>query len=643
MGGPAVAGHLEWIDAVLGDRRLPSGRRAELGKQLRTVQARGDDPQLRIAVFGEASSGKSTLLNAFLRRRLLPSSNDVTTRTTTVLRRGEGAEKIVVTLADRDEVTWRSGSFAQWAGPSAPGVSATLEEVLRRVLTTSLADEVLRLEVWQPARLLGEDVVLLDTPGFSVLDRGHRELAEAAVGQADLALVVVPAPAAMSMTLVDFLVGPLHDHLDRCAFVLTKTDLLDAEGLGEVLGLVEERLRGLGVADPVVLPCAPGRVLGALTVGAATRVGAGGAARNASGADAAVERFLEVEARIASLAAERRRSAVAATVLGLLSALLAAVEETAADQRSQLGTVQEELGRLSLPDLPAFLDAWAAGALQRADRGLDRASLLLELDAALTSLEGEVTDAVAGDRIARPNEAATAVSRMVRERLRREAERTVECAAARADRLLTVGAEELAREFGSQYSALAGLAGEQRTVAPAVLSAAALPAPDLSTTDQALAQLGARLVTSDTWRTGGGAAAGALAGSMVLPGVGTLVGGVLGAIIGKRGPDTAREQFLAQARPIVAEARQTVAASVTESVGQVAAELAESIAGLRAQYLTEWSEEIARLNAANARRQAALAEEIADTERIAVEARRRRTHVASLRHNTSRIAASAKE
>lgn len=632
MRRPAIGGHLQWIDSVLGDQRIPAGRRAELGDRLRAVQQRVADPRLRIAVFGEASSGKSTLLNGFVRRRLLPSSNDVTTRTTTVLRQVAGAEGLVATVAGRGDLSWPSGSFTRWTRAAGPAASATLEQALQQVLTTSLAEEVLRLEVAQRARLLGDDIVLLDTPGFSVVDRGHRELAEAAVRQADLALVVVPATAAMSMTLVDFLTGPLHDHLDRCAFVLTKTDLLDAGDLDDVRALVEGRLRELGVAEPVVLPCAPGRALGALTSGA-----------TGEGADPHVARFLDVEARIAALAAEQRQSAVTATVLGLLSGLLAAVEETAGEQRARLAAERAALGRLSLPDLPAFLDTWTAGALRGAARELDRPTLLFQFDAAIASLDSEVAEAVAGDRIAQMNDAAAAVSVLVRERLRRDAQRTVDAAADRADRALKSAADDLARDFGAQYSALAGLAGERRSAAPFTLSAASVPAPDLSGTDAALARIGTQLTLSDNWRTGGGAAAGALAGSMVAPVVGTIVGGILGAIIGKRGHDAAREQFLAQARPVIAEATETVAEAVTDAVGQVAAELGESVVGLRARYLAQWSEEIARLNTSNARRQAAYTQQIGAAERIAVEARRRRADITSLRHDISRTPASAKE
>jgi hypothetical protein len=50
-----------------------------------------------------------------------------------------------------------------------------LVTTLKRVLTTELAEQVRDLEVLSPVRLLGDGTTLLDTPGFSVSNRGHHE------------------------------------------------------------------------------------------------------------------------------------------------------------------------------------------------------------------------------------------------------------------------------------------------------------------------------------------------------------------------------------------------------------------------------------------------------------------------------------
>ncbi|MFF0061371.1 dynamin family protein [Streptomyces sp. NPDC005279] len=622
-----VAGHLRWIEGLLDSLGLPAERSDELRARLLAVQARAADPQLRVAVFGEASSGKSTLLNAFLRRRLLPSSALVTTRTTTVLEYREGAEGLMVRTADDSDLEWPSVPFAGWAGRGRESGPDTLERALQRVLTTALADEVGTLRVLSPVRLLGAGVTVIDTPGFSVTERGHRELAEAAARQADVALVVVPAVAAMSLTLVDFLTGPLRDHHDRCAFLLTKLDLLDEDERPEAVEVVERRLRDLGCADPLLLPCSPGKALGEVTAVGVREPGGSGHLAS----------FLEVEARIARLAADSRRSAVAATVLGLLSELLSAVEETAEARRAALSRGERELAALTLPDFPAFLDAWAARTRDRAGTELNAAVLIRTSAQSRTTLEVKVGNAVAGEKINDLAGAAEEVSRLVRRHLRRDALKAVHTTANRAGEVLTTAAEELARDFANQYSALADLAGEARTAPPVSPVVGPEPAAlDMSGIDGALTAIGTQLTTSDNWRTGGGAMAGALAGSLVAPGIGTVIGGALGALIGRRGPDATREQFLRQARPVIAAAHEEIGALAAACLPRVAESLTESVAALRRQYDDEWREEIARLTAAHDRRRAELAAGIAHAEKTAAAARRRRDEVAALRRETSR-------
>ncbi|MET7933930.1 dynamin family protein [Streptomyces sp. NPDC005322] len=622
----AVAGHLRWVHSLLAGPDLPAERRDVLRSRLWSVQARVADPELRVAVFGETSSGKSTLLNAFLRRRMLPSSARVTTRTTTVLRYRDGAEGLMVRTADDAVLRWPSEPFARWTGHSYGPGAAALEGALERVLTTDLAEQVRGLQILSPVRLLGGGVTVVDTPGFSVTDRGHRELAVAAARQADLALVVMPAVAAMSLTLVDFLTGPLRDHHDRCAFVLTKLDLLEEDDRPEAVEVVGHRLKELGIADAVLLPCAPGKAL-------AEAVEAGGRVPDASGHLAP---FLMVEARIARLAADRRRSAVAATVLGLLSELLSAVEETADRRRAELSSSGRELATLTLPDFTAFLEAWAERGLGRLRTEPHLGDPTRGLPAVRAKLEDKVAAAVAGDKINNLGEAAAEVSRLVRVRLGRYAERALRKAAHRAGELLASAADELARDFAAQYSSLAGLAGETRTAptAPPV-DLTELPAPDLSGIDQALTSIGARMETGGNWRTGGGAAAGAIAGSLIAPGIGTVLGGLLGAFIGVRGSDATRQQFLDQARPLIDAAQAEIGALVAAYASRAHEGVTDGIAALRRQYDDEWREEIARLTAANDRQRDRLAAGITAAEKAAAAARRRRERVAAMRRETT--------
>jgi len=252
------------------------------------VEERLLDPELRIAVVGEASSGKSTLINAFLRRRLLPSSVLITTRTTMTLRHGHGTEGLSLVTADGQVLTWPSAQFARFAGAG----SADLATALRSVLVTDRANHLRRLEVWCPTRVIGDQVTIIDTPGFSVDEAGHRELAAAAIEAADLVIVVIPAVATTSLTTMQFLAETTRRHRDRCTFVITKTDLVEDGELAEVLTLTRSCLVRAGFSDPVVLTCAPEPTL-----------------RESARPGAFLAQFEAMEQRLTTLAAHGRRRA----------------------------------------------------------------------------------------------------------------------------------------------------------------------------------------------------------------------------------------------------------------------------------------------------------------------------------------------
>jgi len=298
---PEITSDLRWIDELLEGDQIPKERRGDLRRAFMKVKTRANDPELRIAVLGETSSGKSTLLNAFLRQRVLPSSALVTTRAAITLRQGESPTLLIKTTQQED-ISYPSAEFDSWCGRSFTAQSQNLEQALRLLLTTDAADLLKSVEMRSPHFFLGADIAIIDTPGFSVSDEGHRERAIAAISQADLALVVVPSVAAMSRTLVDFLTGPLADYHDRCVFVVTKIDLIADAERADVIGVVRERARMAGIADPVVLACAPAMALRELDCAPSPYLA----------------EFKRVEVEIAALAAERRRMAIKATALGLL-------------------------------------------------------------------------------------------------------------------------------------------------------------------------------------------------------------------------------------------------------------------------------------------------------------------------------------
>jgi hypothetical protein len=338
-----------------------------------------------------------------------------------------------------------------------------------------------------------------------------------------------------------------------------------------------------------------------------------------------------VEAEITTLAADRRRGAMEATVLGLLGKVLTAVEQSAVDQGQRLARANEDVSRLSLPDFDNFLITWQKNGHQRLGETIDHAFAAYNSQWSQANLLREVADAVSGDQIRNLNAAASRVSGVVRDHLESDAQSLVDVLTSRAADCLAEYAADLARDFQGQFRVLVGLAQAESPVIARSMPGIVLSGPDLSAVNDALTALGSTLTSTGGLRAGGGAVAGAVIGSIVFPGLGTLIGGFLGGLIGYRRPDAARAAFMAQARPVIDSARADLDEGIESARGSVQAEARAQVDALCRAYERECGSEIARLTKAEARTRADLAARISATQEIAAEARRRRERVARLR------------
>ena len=193
-----------------------------LGDALRAL-----DELFLVVVAGEFNSGKSTLINALLGQKLLPSGVTPTTNEVSILRHLE-------------------------EGP--PGAEPVVKE-----------READGLFVWnvRGSEILRE-VNIVDTPGTNVVLQRQQRLTEDFVPRADLVLFVLSSDRPLSESEVAFL-EYIRQWDKLVVFAMNKQDLLSTEEeLEEVLDFVKDNVSGLlGVNSPEVLPVSARKALDA--------------------------------------------------------------------------------------------------------------------------------------------------------------------------------------------------------------------------------------------------------------------------------------------------------------------------------------------------------------------------------------------
>jgi len=139
---------------------------AELGRKL-------EEERTTVAFCGHFSAGKSTLVNRLCGAALLPSSPIPTSANVVSIRGGEAAEAVIRRVAADGRVE----------------TAAVPPEELEAFCVNG--DEILSVDIRYPSPLLGDRLVLLDTPGIDSTDNAHRLATESALHLADAVFYVM--------------------------------------------------------------------------------------------------------------------------------------------------------------------------------------------------------------------------------------------------------------------------------------------------------------------------------------------------------------------------------------------------------------------------------------------------------------------
>jgi len=230
------------------------GELASLGterdrEQLAALLDRLDAARLRVLVVGEAKRGKSTLVNALLRRDLLPSGVTPLTAVTTTVRYGDD---------ERAEVRFFDGHDEKHP-------LAVLSDLVTERGNPGNRRRIAGVTVYVAAPVLADGVELVDTPGTGSVFEWDTQAAHEALRSMDAALFVLTADPPVSASERDLLEQVARLSV-RTFVVLNKADHLEEPGLAEALEFTQRVLGEAGHPGPVY-PMSARAVLGGADAG----------------------------------------------------------------------------------------------------------------------------------------------------------------------------------------------------------------------------------------------------------------------------------------------------------------------------------------------------------------------------------------
>lgn len=212
------------------------GARSIASKVKLELVAKLDEDRFHLVVVGEFNHGKTTFVNALAGGPFLPTGVTPTTATIHHLRWGTEPHASVVYADGKEEPIPFEAVRTFAVGGSGS------------------SDRVDHLDIFVPAELLRERILLVDTPGVNDLSLQRADITYSYIPRADAVLFLLDAGQILKESERAFLEDKLlKASRDKIVFVVTKWDLLDAGEQKEALAYAKEQLARL-VKTPVLFP-----------------------------------------------------------------------------------------------------------------------------------------------------------------------------------------------------------------------------------------------------------------------------------------------------------------------------------------------------------------------------------------------------
>ncbi len=218
--------------------------RGLLDEGVSKIPERLEKGRLTLAVLGQFKRGKSTLVNALLEARVMPSSVLPLTSVVTSVRYGP-EPKVVIHFKDGREIEAGAGDLPEY-------VTEEKNPKNERGVGWARVD-------W-PSRFLDRPVRVVDTPGVGSVYDHNTETSETFLGQLDAAVFVLGVDPVLTQTEIEWLTK-VKERAERFFFVLNKTDQLQPGEVEQVFDFTRRKLRELWGREGKIFPLSAKKAL----------------------------------------------------------------------------------------------------------------------------------------------------------------------------------------------------------------------------------------------------------------------------------------------------------------------------------------------------------------------------------------------
>ena len=254
---------IETIGSIIDELSIDEKKIAEFREQYLKISLRSRDPNFYLSTIGDFSSGKSTLINTIIKRKLLKVAHAATTAVPTYIYRGKN-NRVVVNVkcnnGKKYDLTSETDArkFEKKFGVQLPQQIDERISLLTADKELSLKIEAVNIEL--PDDELANGLCIIDTPGINPgadFAEKHAEITKHILNEkADAIIILFPADQAYTQSFEKFLKDNAEYFMKDAIFVVTMMDRVDEEERDDVIRFVKTNLRNnFHLKDPQVLSC----------------------------------------------------------------------------------------------------------------------------------------------------------------------------------------------------------------------------------------------------------------------------------------------------------------------------------------------------------------------------------------------------
>lgn len=241
--------YLDYCESVVNTTDYLSRNKVnDLKSQISMIRKRAADPYLNVAVIGDFSSGKSTFINALIRRKLLKTAWKATTAVPTYIRLNQKMPGVVVNLRDgRNYDISKNSDLTQFQKEFKMQPVHDLGQIIAEITTSNLlAEKIGDVQISVESLHTMNNVCIIDTPGVNPGDprsKNHARGTERILrDKADAVIILFPSTQVYTGSFESFLVEHAERFMDDAIFVVTMMDIKKEEEREEIIEYVRGKL-----------------------------------------------------------------------------------------------------------------------------------------------------------------------------------------------------------------------------------------------------------------------------------------------------------------------------------------------------------------------------------------------------------------